>query len=53
MISDPRGELRVTGQDREQVLVYELGFSDEPSWLKRVMRNAWVKTPLVFHFLRS
>ena len=53
VISDPCGELRATGQDQEQYLVYELGFADKQSWLKRVARNAWVKTPLVFHILRN
>jgi len=53
MISDPCGQLRVTGQDREQVLVYELGFADSQSWPKRAIRNVWVKTPLAFHILRN
>ena len=53
VISDPCGALRATGQDREQYLVYELGFADKRSWLKSVVRNAWVKTPLVYHILRN
>jgi predicted amidohydrolase len=53
VISDPYGELRATGQDQEQFLVEELGFADKQSWLRRVVRNVWVKTPLVFHILRN
>ena len=53
VISDPCGELRATGQGREQFLVYELGFADGQSRLKWVMRHAWVKAPLVFHILRN
>lgn len=47
------GGLRATGQDREQVLVYELGFADSQSWLKRAIRNVWVKAPLALHVLRN
>jgi len=39
VISDPCGELRVTGQGHEQYLVYELVCAAHPSWLKRVSRN--------------
>jgi predicted amidohydrolase len=53
VISDPCGELRATGQDREQFLVQELGFAGRQSWLRRAVRNVWVKTPLVFHTLRN
>jgi predicted amidohydrolase len=53
VISDPCGELRVTGRDKEQFLIYELGFVDQESWLKRVIRQAWVKTPLIWHILRN
>jgi predicted amidohydrolase len=53
VVSDPCGELRATGQDQEQYLVYELGFAGKQSWLKRAMRNAWVKAPLAFHILRN
>jgi predicted amidohydrolase len=53
VISDPCGELRATGQDQEQYMAYELRFADEQPWLKRAIRNVWVKTPLVFHILRN
>jgi len=53
MVSDPCGGLRATGQDQEQVLVYELGFADRRSWLKRAIRNVWVKGPLPWHVLRN
>jgi len=53
VISDPCGELRATGQDQEQVLVYELGFADRRSWLKWAIRNVWVKTPLAWHVLSN
>jgi len=53
VVSDPCGELRATGQNQEQYLVYELGFADKQSWLKRAIRDAWVKTPLAFHILRN
>lgn len=53
VISDPCGNLRVTGQDQEQFLVYDLGFADKQQWPKMAIRNAWVKTPLVFHILRN
>lgn len=53
VISDPCGELRATGQDQEQFLVYELGFAGEQSWLTRTIRNVWVKTPLAFHIVRN
>jgi predicted amidohydrolase len=53
VISDPCGELRARGQDQEQFLVRELGFADKQSWLRRGMRNVWVKTPLIFHILRN
>ena len=53
VISDPCGELRATGQDKEQFLVDELGFVDKRSWLKRAIRSAWVKTPLIWHILRN
>jgi len=51
VISSPYGELRATGQDKEQFLVYELRFDDKQPWLKRALRNAWVKMPLVWHIL--
>lgn len=53
VISDPLGELRLTGQDQEQVLAYELRFADESSILKRIIRSIWVKTPLLLHVLRN
>lgn len=53
VVSDPYGELRWTGRDKEQFLVCEPGFPDKGTWLKRVIRNVWVKTPLVFHILRN
>jgi predicted amidohydrolase len=53
VISDPLGELRVTAQDEEQYLVYELRFASSQSWLKKVMRNIFVKTPLIFYILRN
>lgn len=53
VVSDPCGELRAKGQDREQYLIYELEFTDRQSWLKRVIRNVWVKTPLVIHVLKN
>ena len=53
VISDPCGELRTTGQDKEQFLVYELRFDEKQPWLKRAIRNAWVKTPLAWQILRN
>lgn len=53
VISDPCGKLRATGQDKEQFLVYELRFVEKQSWLKRAVRIAWVKTPLIWHILRN
>jgi predicted amidohydrolase len=53
VISDPWGELRATGQGQEQFLVYELGFADQRLWLKRAIRNLWVKAPLAFHILKN
>jgi len=53
VISDPLGELRATGQGRELVLVYELVCAAETSWLKRVIRNVYVKAPVFFHVLRN
>jgi len=53
VISDPCGELRVTGQDQEQYLAYELRFADAQPWLKRTIRNVWVKAPLTLHILRN
>ncbi len=53
VVSDPCGKLRITGQDQEQYLVYELGFADKQTWPKRWIRNVWVKTPLAFHILRN
>jgi predicted amidohydrolase len=53
VISDPLGELRATGQGQEQFLVYELGFADQKLWLKRAIRNLWVKTPLAYHILKN
>ncbi len=53
VISDPCGELRAVGQDREQYLIYDLGFAGKQTWLKRAMRNTWVKTPLPIHVLRN
>jgi predicted amidohydrolase len=51
VISSPCGELRATGQDKEQFLEYELRFDEKQPWLKRAIRNTWVKTPLVWHIL--
>lgn len=53
VISDPTGELRATGQDQEQVLAYELKFPADPSWLKRAIRNVYVKAPVLLHVLRN
>jgi predicted amidohydrolase len=53
VISDPWGELRATGQDQEQYLVYELKCAADPSWPKRAIRNVYVKAPLVSHILRN
>jgi predicted amidohydrolase len=50
-ISDPLGRLRVTTNGREQYQVYELGFASSTSWPKRLVRNAMVKAPLIFHVL--
>jgi predicted amidohydrolase len=53
VVSDPLGELRITEQGQEQYLVCELGFADTQSWLKRAMRIAWVRTPVIWHVLRT
>jgi predicted amidohydrolase len=53
VISDPLGELRATGHDKEQYLVYELNFAPAQSRLKRAIRNGYVKAPLVLHILRN
>lgn len=53
VISDPLGRLRSVGQDKEQYLVYELKFADERSWLKKVIRNVLVKSPLPIHILKN
>jgi predicted amidohydrolase len=53
VISDPLGALRATGQGREQVLAYELVCAADTSWLKRIIRNVYVKAPLFFHVLRN
>jgi len=51
VVSSPCGELRAKGQDKEQFLGYELRFDDKQPWLKRALRNAWVKMPLIWHIL--
>ena len=51
VISDPLGVLRVTSIDREGYWVYDLGFADTRSLLKNVIRNMWVKAPLLVHVL--
>jgi predicted amidohydrolase len=53
VVSDPLGHLRLTGQDGERTLIYDLSFADKGYWLKRTVRNIWVKTPLVFHILKN
>ena len=53
VLPDPRGELRAPGQDKEQFLVHELRFDEKQPWLKRAIRNAWVKTPLAWHILKN
>ncbi|MBN1580010.1 MAG: carbon-nitrogen hydrolase family protein [Anaerolineae bacterium] len=52
VISDPLGALRCTSLDKEQTLVYALGFPSDERWLERLMRNVVVKTPLLIHALR-
>jgi predicted amidohydrolase len=53
VISDPLSEVRATGQGLEQVLAYELVCAADPSWLRRIIRNVYVKVPLFFHVLRN
>ena len=53
VISDPLGELRVTGQDKEQYLVHELKFDANQSRLRTVIRNVYVKAFLVWRILRD
>jgi len=53
VVSDPCGDLRVKGQDREQYIIYKLGFTDRQPWLKRAIRNVCIKTPLVIHVLKN
>jgi len=52
-VTDPLGDIRHTGQGLEQTLVYELRFAAPGSGVKRVIRNIWVKTPLVFIILKN
>jgi predicted amidohydrolase len=53
VLSDPLGEVRIAEQGREQYLIHQLGFADTPSWLKRALRIAWVRTPVIVHVLRN
>jgi predicted amidohydrolase len=52
-VTDPLGRVRSTKQGREQVLVYELRFADPGPWLKRIIRNIWVKAPVIFHVAKN
>ena len=51
-ISDPLGALHRTSLDQEQILVCELGFAGDERWWKRMVRQIWVKAPLLVHVLR-
>ena len=53
VISDPLGSLRVTAQDQEGYLVYELVFDTDRSWPKRLIRNMVVKASLPIHVLKN
>ena len=48
-VTAPLGSIQGTRQGQEQVLIYELCFADPGSWLTRIIRNIWVKIPIVFH----
>ena len=53
VISDPCGELRLTGQGDEQYLAHELMCGADRSGPKRVIRNVIVKAPLFLHIIRN
>ena len=52
-VTDPLGRIRGTKQGQEQVLVYELRFAGPSSWLKRIVRNIWVKVPIILHVAKN
>ena len=52
-LTDPLGRIRGTTCGQEQVLIYELCFADPGSRLKRTLRNAWVKLPVLLHVARN
>lgn len=52
-ITDPLGKIRSKKLGSEHFLVYELQFAEPGSRLKQIIRNIWVKTPIVFHILKN
>ena len=52
-VTDPLGKIRGEKLGQEQFLVYELRFAAPGSRLKQIIRNIWVKTPIIFHILRN
>ena len=53
VISDPLGRLRTTLINQEGYLGYTLQFPRSRSTTQRMIRNLYVKTPLLIHILKS
>lgn len=51
VISDPLGKLRATSVDREGYLVFNLGFAEDETFVKHLIRHLWVKVPLLLYVL--
>lgn len=52
-ITDPLGKVRGRHIGQERFMVYELHFADSGSNLKKIIRNIWVKVPLIFHLIKN
>jgi hypothetical protein len=53
VVSDPTGNIRISEQGDELYITCELSFTKTRSCVKTLIRNVWVKTPLIFHVLRN
>jgi predicted amidohydrolase len=50
-VTDPLGRVRGKKLGQEQVLVYELRFAEPGPWFKRILRNTWIKAPVIAHVI--